>query len=469
MKNIKYFLATPLFIGLLLSGCNLVGGLLNYGNQSNSSAISENNQFATTNFPLESCGDTLPQDPQAYPLELYSVFLYTPGNAWEEKNDINALKIRSIFCSDALEEQKHSEDNKFFFYHEQYEIGSFIGRERANEFMSLLQNELGNDAIKLGEPVVVEAPPSPITTFHTKEEIGKAAGLTESQIEQLLSLENIPFNSQGQTITRKIKAIVPTYVPRGFKLHELRINRDGLWLSSYYLEYRNPQNYCFSIYDTGGRGDAPARHETIRSIYSHALGYIDLGYTQTSRLSSSARLNHTGFDMVIIDANGQVVKENPSGSDFGYILGFTSGFSSGGGSGRRDQECQQLSLQELVKVIESLHLLNPPQKTNPQSPNNPFQSMSFPKDSCGDSLPEDPDAYPVEFYPVFIDYSESNLESVQSQFCRDSLKIYRKSLDEDYIQVASFVGKERANQFKALIQSKFPNVEIGEVSIIEAP
>ena len=95
--------------------------------------------------------------------------------------------------------------------------------------------------------------------------------------------------------------------------------------------------------------------------------------------------------------------------------------------------------------------------------------MSFPKDSCGDSLPEDPDAYPVEFYPVFIDYSESNLESVQSQFCRDSLKIYRKSLDEDYIQVASFVGKERANQFKALIQSKFPNVEIGEVSIIEAP
>ncbi|MBE9151053.1 hypothetical protein [Coleofasciculus sp. LEGE 07092] len=73
--KIKYFLATQLFIGLLLSGCNRVGGLLNQGNPSTSSAVSENNHFATTNFPLEYCGDSLPEDPQDYPVELYTVFI----------------------------------------------------------------------------------------------------------------------------------------------------------------------------------------------------------------------------------------------------------------------------------------------------------------------------------------------------------------------------------------------------------
>ena len=445
MKNIKYFLATPLFIGVLLSGCNLVGGLLNYGNQSNSSAISENNQFAATNFPLESCGDTLPIDSHVYPIEVYSVTL--KNNIRDmEGNRRNVEIIKSRFCP----------NSSVGVYHEQDEIAQFINRDKASNFKELIESELGNDIIQLSSPQIIEVPPSQITVFTTKE-IGAAAGLTESQIEQLVSLEEyrdrISLRSEDTRI-RKVKAIVPTYLPAGFKVDEFTINQWG----NYHIAYKNNHDACFRIFDTGLRGDAPARHETIRSIYSHALGYIDLGYTETNRLSSGGGPDlSTGFDMVRIDANGQVVNANSSGG--GYILGFDAG-----------EGCnQQPSLQELIKVIQSLHLLNPPQTTKPQSTNNPFQSMSFPKDSCGDSLPEDPDAYPVEFYPVFIDYSESNLESVQSQFCRDSLKIYRKSLDEDYIQVASFVGKERANQFKALIQSKFPNVEIGEVSSIEAP
>ncbi|MCF3578552.1 hypothetical protein [Planktothrix agardhii] len=435
MKNIKYFLATPLFIGVLLSGCNLVGGLLNYGNQSNSSAISENNQFAATNFPLESCGDTLPIDSHVYPIEVYSVTL--KNNIRDmEGNRRNGEIIKSQFCSNF----------SVWGRHEQYEIASFINRDKAADFKQLIESELDNDIIQLSSPQIIEVPPSQITVFTTKEEIGAAAGLTESQIEQLVSLEEyrarISLRSEDTRI-RKVKAIVPTYLPHGFKVDEFTINQWG----DYRISYKNRHNACFRIYDTGLRGDAPAAHETVRAIYSHALGYVNLGYTETNRLSSDFT---TGFDMVKVDATG---------SDLGYILGFDAGHGCN----------QQPSLQELIKVIQSLHLLNPPQTTKPPSTNNPFQSMSFPKDSCGDSLPEDPDAYPVEFYPVFIDYSESNLESVQSQFCRDSLKIYRKSLDEDYIQVASFVGQERANQFKTLIQSKFANVEIGEVSIIEAP
>ncbi len=99
---------------------------------------------------------------------------------------------------------------------------------------------------------------------------------------------------------------------------------------------------------------------------------------------------------------------------------------------------------------------------------NPFDSVSFPQDACGDKLPEDPQAYPVEFYPVYIDYSESNLQAVTSKFCRDALKKYRETKGKDYIQVASLVGKERANQFKDLMQQEFGSGEIGEPSVINA-
>jgi hypothetical protein len=431
-----------------------VGGLLNQGNPSTSSAVSENNHFATTNFPLESCGDSLPEDPQAYPITLYPVFFHAPLEN-QEDHDKYAITIRSEFCQDAFEEHINSDeygDRKFFFYHEKYQVASFLNQQDASDFQQLVVAELGENIVEVGDPVTLDTHPSNITIFDTKEEIGQAAGLTKSQIEQLIYLEEFQTNDGN---IRKVKAIVPTYLPAGFQVDEFKISEWG----DYSITYKNQYNACFRIFDTGPRGDAPARHETIRSIYSHALGYIDLGYTETSRLSSGGGPDlSTGFDMVTIDGNGQVVKGNYSGSDFGYILRFDT-----------DGCNQQPSLQELIKVIQSLHLLNPPQTTKPPSTNNPFQSISFPKDSCGDSLPEDPDAYPVEFYPVLIDYSESNLESVQSQFCRDSLKIYRESLDKEYIQVSSFIGRERANQFKEFIQSEFVNLEIGEASIIEAP
>lgn len=40
------------------------------------------------------------------------------------------------------------------------------------------------------------------------------------------------------------------------------------------------------------------------------------------------------------------------------------------------------------------------QTPKPVESTNPFDSVSFPQDACGDKLPEDPQAYPVEFYSV---------------------------------------------------------------------
>lgn len=72
-----------------------------------------------------------------------------------------------------------------------------------------------------------------------------------------------------------------------------------------------------------------------------------------------------------------------------------------------------------------------------------FESKSiednFPKDTCGDSLPQERRSYPVEFYPVYIEHSEENLKRVKSNFCQDA---FVKDVDgSKVIQVASFAEK----------------------------
>jgi hypothetical protein len=56
---------------------------------------------------------------------------------------------------------------------------------------------------------------------------------------------------------------------------------------------------------------------------------------------------------------------------------------------------------------------------------NPFSETRFPMASCGEALPDSDSEYPVNFYPVFIDHSEANLEKVKTQFCQDSFAKHR--------------------------------------------
>ncbi|MEG4504485.1 hypothetical protein QUA81_10230 [Microcoleus sp. F6_B4] len=100
------------------------------------------------------------------------------------------------------------------------------------------------------------------------------------------------------------------------------------------------------------------------------------------------------------------------------------------------------------------HTPTPTPTTASTQPPNPFESVSFPLDACGDKLPDDQKVYPVSLYPVFLEYSEEKLTQVKSSFCRDAIKKVRESTGKDEIQVASFIGSERANQFKEFISAK---------------
>jgi ribosomal protein L22 len=106
-------------------------------------------------------------------------------------------------------------------------------------------------------------------------------------------------------------------------------------------------------------------------------------------------------------------------------------------------------------------------ETGAKKTTNPFDRASFPKESCGDKLPNDSKTDTAKLYPVFIEYNESNLQTIKANYCRDAFKTLRKDKGQEAIQVASFTGEERANQFKEFLGNKLDraSAEVGEPRI----
>lgn len=98
---------------------------------------------------------------------------------------------------------------------------------------------------------------------------------------------------------------------------------------------------------------------------------------------------------------------------------------------------------------------------------NPFKDVEYPQSSCGDSLPKDSDAYPLKFYPVFLEKSERNLEILKTKFCRDAYFMYRKRKNKESIQVASFQTRERAELFREFLSNEIDTAEVGEPTVWE--
>jgi hypothetical protein len=95
--------------------------------------------------------------------------------------------------------------------------------------------------------------------------------------------------------------------------------------------------------------------------------------------------------------------------------------------------------------------------------------MDFPRNTCGDELPTDASIYPVDVYPVYIPYSDSNLKKVKSSFCNDAFQIKREKTGGKSILVASFLSLEKAERFRLLMKNEFGGGEVGKPSRIEAP
>lgn len=119
--------------------------------------------------------------------------------------------------------------------------------------------------------------------------------------------------------------------------------------------------------------------------------------------------------------------------------------------------------------------ISPPPSNSTQAPNtytpsaNPFELEKFPKPVCGDPKPTNQQEYPVSFYPVFIDNSDTNLNRIRAEFCEDARPAFRKKMNKTSIQVASFTSTQRSEEFKAFLATRFGNAEVGEPLVIETP
>lgn len=79
----------------------------------------------------------------------------------------------------------------------------------------------------------------------------------------------------------------------------------------------------------------------------------------------------------------------------------------------------------------------------------------FPLDECG-SLENNRDLSD-ELYPIFVEYTEDNLESIKKDFCKDAYLS-----NEGDIQVASLKNKALALRFQSILKERFGNARIGQ-------
>jgi hypothetical protein len=100
-------------------------------------------------------------------------------------------------------------------------------------------------------------------------------------------------------------------------------------------------------------------------------------------------------------------------------------------------------------------------KPSSQSQANPFESVQYPQPACGDPLPTNDSAFPVDLYPVFVNDSSGALDTVKANFCRDAFVTTRKDSGIQSVQVASFSSQQRAAQFAQFMRQKVGSGDVG--------
>ncbi len=81
----------------------------------------------------------------------------------------------------------------------------------------------------------------------------------------------------------------------------------------------------------------------------------------------------------------------------------------------------------------------------------------YPKEKCGDDTSHVPIGNQVYMYPIFVDGGDRILQKIKTDFCRDAFRYEQNGM----IQVASFIDKDSANDFRSRMETKFGHAEVG--------
>lgn len=301
------FVALLLISNLLLSGCNLIQGIFSYGHK-------EKLNLPNINLSPEYCGDDL-KNVTSYPTKIYPVF-FDVGDSGSEinkhKKEIQDF-IKSNLCKNVILGYT-SNSGKF---QEVLILGYFLNGGEAEQ----LKNEVGNylSEVQVGISYEMKLSPSELKDF---------AKLTKKQVEEL-------FFNINELEYSDFKPIVPAYIPEGFKVSKFEVVDLGGY-RDYNLMYKNDNNFCFQISGSStGWGDGASELQSIEVI-SQALGKVVLEYTENHRNRTNSSIS-LGIQPGVLGGH--------------QAYWFTSPVN--------DEYCYSISIQEAVKIVESLQYLNP--------------------------------------------------------------------------------------------------------------
>jgi hypothetical protein len=331
----KHYIAVT-FVIALLSACQ---SQTNQNEMKSPSSISSPQTTQTPSLPSEAkkeCGDPLPPDPKAYPVNFYPVSV--------EYSDRNLELVKKHFCQDARKMLSKSLGKEVL------QVASFTSREKAQAFKEELSQHFSQS--RVGDPTIVEKLKSDVSdrkaedeNLDTVESIAKVALLSPEQVQQLLDLEkSTMFYAKGRSKdieVGKVKALVPTYIPSGFKLTEFsRISSTpkSEYDQRYKLRYESSIGESFEIANFEMLGDGPAFIKDAGRIEHPLLGQIRLWYTQRDRMGSTRELSFQAPYTLFYQGKGT-----------GYY------FYSGG----RLEKSKIVNMEEAIRIVNSLKPLNP--------------------------------------------------------------------------------------------------------------
>jgi hypothetical protein len=293
--------------------------------------------FDSVSFPQETCGDHLLKDVKTDTVKFYPVFI--------DYSENNLQAVKAKFCRDAFKKRRKDNDK------EAIQVASFVSEERANKFKEFLVTKLSIVSNELKEPTVIAVKPTGDIKNQGKKandstnisnsvySIGKAAKLTFYQIKELIEMEKKKaYKGLGSQEEVKAKFVVPTYLPPGFHVSHFSTNYTENLGGRYTIVYCNSSRSCFRI--EGGIplpiGDEPISYETTKEISSPALGKVKLGYVNYDRTGNKPYIGFAGLVNQFLKDNNEYIFDS---GDFGKE--------------------QAITLNEAVKIVESLQYLNP--------------------------------------------------------------------------------------------------------------
>lgn len=158
-----------------------------------------------------------------------------------------------------------------------------------------------------------------------------SAQISNIQFKNLMALDD------QNRFDAELKIIIPTYIPEGFEPKLETIER-GIGAPGYKLIYADRYNNCFEIGAISGGIGAAGEDFEIRTVYSQALGNVELGYTKFDRVTNQPRI---GFNEFV--AKGVI----PSSQYYTFW------------SPSNRENCNAIDFEEAIKIVQSFEYLNP--------------------------------------------------------------------------------------------------------------